>query len=370
MMGNLILNSLEIQGFRGFRHLQIGQLGRVNLIVGKNNVGKSSLLEALRLYARRAYPPLIWEILRERDESIESSSNRYTDVEKMLSSLRYLFYGRSDIEMNTEPIRIGPVKSADDTLSLGIDWYTLQLDREGRRRVQLTLFDDDDLVDSHVPRFTVQLGEQMKLDYPLKPGPLVSPRLLGSDLREINNVFIEANGLTKRQIGELWSNISLTPLEKDVLFSLRIVAPGVEALNIIGESASTRAIIVKVASIDNPVPLRSLGNGMLRTLGIALALVNAKDGILLIDEIENGLHYSVQPDIWRLVFRLAHHLNIQVFATTHSWDCIGAFQVAAQESGQKTGMLLRLENKEGEMVVTLFDERKVGIATREQIEVR
>src|SRR6266849_7306838 len=72
-MSTLILNSLEIRGFRGFRQLQIERLGRVNLIVGKNNVGKSSLLEALQLYAHRGSPRLIWELLVARDESRYSS---------------------------------------------------------------------------------------------------------------------------------------------------------------------------------------------------------------------------------------------------------------------------------------------------------
>jgi AAA15 family ATPase/GTPase len=68
-MSDLILDSLEVRNFRGFRHLQIERLGRVNLIVGKNNVGKSSLLEALQLYAKRADPTLIFEFLKSRDES-------------------------------------------------------------------------------------------------------------------------------------------------------------------------------------------------------------------------------------------------------------------------------------------------------------
>src|SRR5262249_57748030 len=110
--------------------------------------------------------------------------------------------------------------------------------------------------------------------------------------------------------------------------------------------------------------------GMDRLLGIALALVNAKDGILLIDEIESGLHYSVQPDVWRLVFATVQRLNVQVFATTHSWDCIAAFQQAAEENKDEEGLLIRLENKKGKIVATEFDERRLGIATREEIEVR
>jgi AAA15 family ATPase/GTPase len=69
-MSTLILDSLEIRGFCGFRQLQIERSGRVNLIVGKNNVGKSSLLEALRLYASRGHPGIIWDILKTRGEII------------------------------------------------------------------------------------------------------------------------------------------------------------------------------------------------------------------------------------------------------------------------------------------------------------
>jgi AAA15 family ATPase/GTPase len=124
--------------------------------------------------------------------------------------------------------------------------------------------------------------------------------------------------------------------------------------------------IIKVAGIEEPIALCSLGDGMQRIFGIALALVNAKDGILLIDEIENGLHYSVQPDIWRLICQLAQRLNVQVFATTHSWDCIEGFQTSAQ----KEGLLIRLQSKKDEISTVLYEEEDLAIATREQIEVR
>ena len=109
---------------------------------------------------------------------------------------------------------------------------------------------------------------------------------------------------------------------------------------------------------------------MNRMFGIALALVNAKDGMLLIDEVDTGLHYSVLPDLWKLIFEVAHRLNVQVFATSHSWDCIQAFQQAAEANKDEEGMLIRLENRDGEVVPVMFDERKLNIAAREQIEVR
>jgi AAA15 family ATPase/GTPase len=121
---------------------------------------------------------------------------------------------------------------------------------------------------------------------------------------------------------------------------------------------------------EGKLVLYSLGDGMLRALGISLALVNAKDGILLIDEFENGLYYTVQPDLWQFIFRIARRLHVQVFATTHSWDCIEAFQIAASAAKQAEGLLIRLESKKGDIAPTLFNERQLELATREQIEVR
>ncbi|TMF50677.1 MAG: DUF2813 domain-containing protein, partial [Chloroflexi bacterium] len=96
-----MLNSLEIRNFRGFQDLKIERLGRVNLIVGKNNVGKSSLLEALQIYARRGSPEIIWEILKTRDENrqpVSRITRRVVKIEDLLASLRYLFYGRKEIK--------------------------------------------------------------------------------------------------------------------------------------------------------------------------------------------------------------------------------------------------------------------------------
>jgi AAA15 family ATPase/GTPase len=131
-----------------------------------------------------------------------------------------------------------------------------------------------------------------------------------------------------------------------------------------------RIPIVRIAGMNEPIPLRSLGDGMQRMLGIALALVNAKDGVLLVDEVENGLHYTILPQLWRLIFETARRLNVQVFATSHSWECIQAFQQAAEEDTESEGLLIRLQLKGEEIVAVVVDEEHLGIATSERIEVR
>src|SRR5712692_10599123 len=118
-MSKLILNSLKVRNFSAFHNLKIEHLGRVNLLVGKNNVGKTSLLEAIRLYASRASTPtFIWEIMSTRRELKQSFFN----VRDMLAALKYLFHGRNDIKPGLQPIQIGPINSPPETLSIAIDW--------------------------------------------------------------------------------------------------------------------------------------------------------------------------------------------------------------------------------------------------------
>ena len=370
-MSKLILDSLEIRRFRAFQHLTIPHLGRINLIVGKNNVGKSSLLDALQIYARRGSPTTIWRVLGTHDESIRNRSTRATDYEEALKTIKYLFYGRRELRDPMEPIVIGPLKSPKDSLKINVHWFSNVRNEEGLVLLQKPLFENDlNLAETSIPLFTIQLGSQREYNFPLEPG--VNPRLYRQEVKEVNYFFVDSNGLNKREIGELWDNIALTSQEKEILNALRIIAPGVEDISVIGDPSPSRErmTIIKVDKIDEPLPIRSLGDGMQRMLGIVLALVNAQRGLLLIDEIENGLHYSVQLDLWRLIFGLAQRLNVQVFATSHSWDCIEAFQKAAQENKQEEGVLIRLENKKGTVLPIIFDEDKLAIATREQIEVR
>lgn len=172
-------------------------------------------------------------------------------------------------------------------------------------------------------------------------------------------------------LGPLWDKIALSDLEKDVVDALRIIDPEITAVSMVGGEGprQTRTAIVRAAGIPRPVPLRSFGDGLNRLFGIALSLVNAKDGLLLIDEFENGMHHTVQADAWRAVFRLASRLDIQVVATSHSWDAIEAFQKVANEDPEE-GVLVRLSRRGDDIIPTVFREKELAIATRDRIEVR
>jgi AAA15 family ATPase/GTPase len=106
-------------------------------------------------------------------------------------------------------------------------------------------------------------------------------------------------------------------------------------------------------------------------LTIILGLVNCDNGYLLLDEFENGLHHTVQEQLWKVIFELAERLNIQVFATTHSNDCIAAFEkVLNSTSNNYSGKLIRLENRNGEIVQIEFSLEELKIAQNLDIETR
>ncbi len=369
MTDTLILDSLEIKNFRTFRHLQIERLGRVNLIVGKNGVGKSSLLEALQLYAKQGNPEAIWTILAARDESIHPTFDE-TRVEERIASLKHLFYGRREIQEQPETVQIGPIDSKDRTLIFSPTWFIEQINDQGHSQLTSLQSSEIDKVNNPIPGLTFQFGQETRIFYRVDRSVQFTKAI-----KPIEHIFIPASGLDTIKIEWLWDHTVLTPFEEDVNAALRIVAPDVERVGLVSRpgNGKQRISIVKLIGVGSPLPLLSLGEGINRLYGLALALVNAKDGLLLIDEIESGLHYSVQPDMWRLIFEVARRLNVQVFATTHSWDCIEAFQQAAQENDQAEGVLISLRRKqkrEDEIVAVLLDERQMSIATKEQIEIR
>jgi len=376
-MSGLILNSLEIEGFRAFEHLIIERLGQVNLIVGKNNVGKSCLLEALQVYAHRGSPDTIRDILISRDESGRIDDPR-TEVDAYVDAIKYLFYERKVFVKypSIDTFKIGPVGDASLRLVVNTQWYEEKTDSESDRKIRRLAGERlPPLEDTNglLPGVSIAFGKEPTISIPLFMFlGRRSPRY--SSFRRVEGIaciFVPANSLDENTLAELWDSVTLKPGEEDVLKGMHIIESGVERINLVGrERRSARIPIVKMRDVSEPIPLRSLGEGMTRLFGIVLALVNAQDGLLLVDEVDSGLHYTVYPALWRLVFKIAAHLNVQVFATTHSWDCIEGFQQSAQDVENKDGMLIRLERRQEHIVPILFDTSRLGIVTRQEIEIR
>jgi hypothetical protein len=128
---------------------------------------------------------------------------------------------------------------------------------------------------------------------------------------------------------------------------------------------------MQIRDIPRPVPVNAEGRGVQRWFGIALAFVAAEGGVLLIDQVDAALHRWAQGAVWETIFALAERLNLQVFATTHSWDAVAGFQYGASQSSA-TGLLYRLDIRQGGGMIygMRYTAEDVVIAVEQQIEVR
>ena len=128
--------------------------------------------------------------------------------------------------------------------------------------------------------------------------------------------------------------------------------------------------IVKIKGREHPVPIGSMGDGMWRMMAMAIAIAHCKDGVLLIDEIDTGLHYTVMANMWRLVFGALKELNVQVFATTHSSDCIRSLaELCYLETDVADNVTLqRIESDKPKAVS--YTAQDIEMAAERHIEVR
>ena len=125
------------------------------------------------------------------------------------------------------------------------------------------------------------------------------------------------------------------------------------------------------ADIGEPqlIPLQIMGDGILRLLDILLAINQAENGFVLIDEVENGLHYSIQESIWRVISEASVKNNTQVFATTHSLECV-VYAHEALNNNSGHFMVHRIDRVNNNLRTTSFDRDMLGAAIENRFEIR
>lgn len=369
------VRSLEIRGFRALSELNISPFGKVNLITGKNNTGKSSLLEAIRILVTGGALRTLFDILNYREELGSAAESERTYLPTDLAPFCNLFTGFPDLASSKHGFSVaaeGDLPPAISRISASIGWYIRRSDPDRQafsyEPAATDLFGDVDAF----PALDLDIGGRQRV-VPLDRLQRRFPMRAEADATLFACVYLDPfSSRSTSQMGMLWDAIALTDVEPEIVKALRIISGDIQAVSVVGSDergARTRTAIARSDMHASPVPLRTFGDGIHRLFGIILSLCNARNGVLLVDEIENGLHYSVQTEIWRTIFRLANDLNVQVFATSHSWDCVRAFQEAASESPQD-GVLVRLSRMDDRIIPTLFTEKELEIVTRDHIEVR
>ena len=344
-------------------------LGRVNLLVGTNNCGKTSILECIELLRSSGNRNALSFILSRRGEwgyLDEEDRQAYLEVRHLFSN-RDL---RREVSIQAERTSTAIRPLWNEKLSLSVEQNQQPqfefeeqstIEKEGNLALRMNWA-------SAADEFNAPLTLEGLL--PL-PGRLTRAR--NGSTKAVQ--FIGTNGISAMEVVRLFDDLVLTENEEHVTAALRMVEPRVERIaSVIGERwplfrEAPSGVFLKLKGVADRIPIGSAGDGMWRMLGLALALANAEGGVLLVDEIDTGLHYSVMDDMWRMVSERAVALSVQVFATTHSRDCYESLAEIVDPDPSSSQVTIQRIEPSRERAVRFSNDEIVAAAAR-GIEVR
>ena len=379
-----MLDSLDIKNYRNLRKLSISSLGKVNLIIGKNNTGKSTILEAIAIFESKVNLNLIYQLLSDRGEIFNETVLNKITKELNIKALSSLFTDWNVGFEESDAISIGSfecgisgnVMSPEDSISLRFVKYfeEIQKDNQGgitaRKRILIQNTLDQEFAN-------LKEGLEIKVGKSSSIFSFEEDRLniyrTGSRSQGNGDIvqFLRTRNIDREINGMLFDKIILTEKEQILIDALKIIEPSTERIAFVEESKGKRTAVIKLSNPTRVLPIQSMGDGINRILTIILALLNADNGLLLIDEFENGLHYTVQEQLWNIIFVLSKKLNVQIFVTTHSEDCISGFaRILNSQDNVNDGKLIRLENKNGTIRQVEYDANELRIANEQNIETR
>lgn len=367
---SLYFPSVRIEGFKSIEFLEIESLASINLLAGDNNIGKSTLLEALYIYAFGGTYNVLSQVAYERTNC--SRAARFDDdggefSKKLMAS----FFKDWNLRLR-QTIRMSAETNPLFEMSF-VYYYEDECQNEEELFLRRFIVrDEKDFANAESKdlkeAILIKYGDKETL-YPFHRRPR---RMKEIDSENIQ--FIRTSSYSNEINVRLWDNITLTDLEDEVVNALKVIEPDIKGIAFLEEpvrstslDGNRRVPYITYHHRSGRFPLSVMGDGMNRILALVLGLVNSANGICLIDEIENGIYYRRQTDIWKVIGHLVEKLNIQLFATTHSRDAVESFSEVTRGQSAK---LIRLEKRENGVKAVDYTAEEVSIATDNDIEVR
>lgn len=348
-----LIGKLEIEGFRGFDRLSVSPLRKVNLFVGGNNSGKTSLLEAVELLASQDKETACLRVAQRRGDSAVIE-NRPQDSIFLVGSMLHgypssnsasVFSLKDPCQENHQGVTgaihadIAPEMVAKFDLGYSSRCFVLS--------------------DNHVPvgAFPIAsdgwtlLGDKIK-------GPDRAVLYLSADGPALT-ALAYTYGIMRRNSQFLELKDSLQPIEQ-TLESVEIL-PHERRMNVLDFYGRV--------SGQGVVALRSMGDGIRRLLSVILT-VHTCGGVALIDEIENGLHHTNLKHLWQEVFSSTTAAGVQLFASTHSQDCVLGLLEACRENEELRRQTVIHRLVQGHHKTISYSEGSFDALLDNRIEVR
>ena len=358
--------SFRVKNFRCFKDLQINDLGRVNLIAGKNNTGKTALLEAMYLLTKPLTATVLLNLQSARglEPPTIGGANynrqffyRYDSKEEI-----QLIEESTDSSSNGRMLEISELRNTSKN-SWAFHNHRMDLLGDGLDRVEAAR--RIDLIDSCLYlRFKSEAGSGYSMTL-FVDRPSDSQR----DLETLSN-YIPVQGRPENDNAvAAFSNLDRLGQLSTLLEILRQFEPQLTDLRL---SQPYGELLICGRSNGYLIPLKLMGEGVNRIGHILLTMISNSESLLFIDEIENGIHYSVQKKVWQAIGQVAQEQDIQVFATTHSYEMIQAAHEAFKDDEKDDFRFHRLyhDSTTGKIEARTYSEFSVEAAVSREYEVR
>lgn len=350
-----MLERLHIRNYRVFNDLKIDRLSRINLVAGKNNSGKTSLLEAIFLLAGGGNAKTALhshgaelDLGSETGETLWKPMFFGLDMGRSIEIVGcHKTLGQLTLEISPEQPRATEI-SLDRTGSAYSNAYSDAYKTYEWALVFQYTGPNGQQFESRIrqKKDTFEI-EPIQADFPFKA--MILPSGIG-DIREEAQLL---GRLRKYKRGHV------------LLEALQVIEPRLQSIE--DNSSSGTPMTWGDIGLPELIPLSAIGGGTTRIARLVLAIASTPDGVVLADEIENGLHHSVLPKVWQAVDATAKQFKTQVFATTHSFECIEA---AHKALGADDFRLHRLEANGTENRCVTYTPEAIGAAIRHYMEVR
>lgn len=205
----------------------------------------------------------------------------------------------------------------------------------------------------------------------------VEPRLEGGQLQippvppaPITTFFFAANHTySSAETASRFSTLSKRSLHHDAIKLFSTIFPEIKTLSV-ETLAGAPMVFAELLPFEEKVPINLISGGINKLASILFAMPSEPGCAVLIDEIESGLYYDRLPDVWKGLLTFCKHYEAQVFATTHSRECLAALSEASADSEEDVSLIRVERQKNGEALIRQFAGRSFRAGIEVGTEVR
>lgn len=340
-----MITKLEIQNYRGFKNLTLEGLCRVNLFLGANDTGKTNLLEALVL-------------LLGDDVSLQSLPVTF----------------RSNQSGN---IGSGP----DDRENF---WLWLFRERNPKNQLLISARMDDGQTVSLQSKVLVKTSgppdESYKLDRVSPPDRRESVLGIQTDGTTFSsNSFAAGLNVSRLSVrptqpvedAEKYNVVALDPEGENKIHEvMQVIEPRLRRLRYAKLPGTSSPLVFADVGLPRAIPSTQMGQAFNRILHIYCEILSKNIKVLLIDEVENGIFSETMPAIWRGLLAICKTEDVQIFATTHSRECVMAAFATAEERQKDELAVYRLQRVKGQIEAVRLEAKHLELAAEMGLEVR